>query len=137
MFHFVFPEDQRVVPFRRREDEVDEDDDDDDTESSATAAKPARNPVPSKPATAAKPVAIPASSLPGDDDMKSGAITGALNDSSDSVTDSVRVQVTSSYRPERSDSALDKHCFAYNIRITNESKQNIQLVSFVTHVAEN
>ena len=129
MFHFVFPEDQRVVPFRRSEDEVDEDDDDDDTESSATAAKPARNPVQSKPATAAKPIANPASSLPGDDDMKSGAIAGALNDSSDSVTDSVRVQVTSSYRPERSDSALDKHCFAYNIRITNESKQNIQLVS--------
>jgi uncharacterized protein affecting Mg2+/Co2+ transport len=43
----------------------------------------------------------------------------------------VRVQVTSSYRPERSDEALGKHCFAYNIRITNESKDNrpIQLVS--------
>merc|ERR1712232_729529 len=39
------------------------------------------------------------------------------------------VAVTSSYRPERSDTALDKHCCAYNIRITNESKQSIQLVS--------
>lgn len=128
-FHFIFPEDQRVIPFRRSEDEVDEDDDDDETESSATAAKPARTATPSKPATAAKPVANPASSLPGDEDMKTGVIAISPNDSSDTVTDSVRVQVTSSYRPERSDSGLDKHCFAYNIRITNESKQNIQLVS--------
>lgn len=128
-FHFIFPEDQRVIPFRRSEDEVDEDDDDDETESSATAAKPARTASPSKPATAAKPVANPASSLPGDEDMKTGVIAVSPNDSSDTVTDSVRVQVTSSYRPERSDSGLDKHCFAYNIRITNESKQNIQLVS--------
>jgi ApaG protein len=43
----------------------------------------------------------------------------------------VRVVVTSTYRPERSDPKLDKHCFAYNVRITNESRndRSIQLVS--------
>ena len=61
--------------------------------------------------------------------MKSGDITVQLNDKSEQVSDDVKVAVTSSYRPERSDSSLDKHCFAYNIRITNESKQPIQLVS--------
>jgi len=30
---------------------------------------------------------------------------------------------------KRSDAGLDKHCFAYNIRITNESEHPIQLVS--------
>merc|ERR1712232_529348 len=61
--------------------------------------------------------------------MKSGDISVPLNDSSDTTNENVRVQVTSSYRPERSDSKLDKHCFAYNIRITNDSKRSIQLVS--------
>jgi len=43
---------------------------------------------------------------------------------------SVRVSVTSQYREERSDEKLQKHCFAYNIRITNErTDQSIQLVS--------
>lgn len=124
-FHFIFPEDQRVIPFKRTEDEVDEDDEDEDDDDNAVATKP---PQPSKPASAAKPRS-PASSLPGDDDMKNGDITGSLNDSSDTANESVRVQVSSSYRPERSDSSLDKHCFAYNIRITNDSKQSIQLVS--------
>jgi ApaG protein len=124
MFHFIFPTDQRVVPFKRSEDETDEDDEDDEV-----VDKPPASVSASKPATAAKPVANPASSLPGDEDMKTGSVSVAPNDTSDTVTDNVRVQVTSSYRPERSDSALDKHCFAYNIRITNESEQNIQLVS--------
>lgn len=124
MFHFIFPTDQRVVPFKRSEDETDEDDEDDEV-----VDKPSASVSASKPATAAKPVANPASSLPGDEDMKTGSVSVAPNDTSDTVTDNVRVQVTSSYRPERSDSALDKHCFAYNIRITNESEQNIQLVS--------
>merc|ERR1711865_1223085 len=52
-------------------------------------------------------------------------------DSSDIVTDGVRVRVSTSYRPERSDSSINKHCFAYNVCITNEpsSSCSIQLVS--------
>jgi uncharacterized protein affecting Mg2+/Co2+ transport len=61
--------------------------------------------------------------------MIKGEIAIPLNDSSEAITEDVRVQVTSSYRPERSDEALGKHCFAYNIRITNESNKPIQLVS--------
>lgn len=124
-FHFIFPEDQRVIPFKRTEDEVDEDDDEEDDDDDSVAGK---KPEASKPSSAAKPKS-PASSLPGDDDMKNGDIDGKLDDSSDTTNENVRVQVSSSYRPERSDSALDKHCFAYNIRITNDSKQSIQLVS--------
>lgn len=69
--------------------------------------------------------------------MTSGDLSSdSSNDSSDTVTSDVRVVVTSTYRPERSDSSLDKHCFAYNVKITNESKTtdgeegtSIQLVS--------
>ena len=61
--------------------------------------------------------------------MQRGDITVELNDSSEAVTEEIKVQVTSSYRPERSDAAQNQHCFAYNIRITNESKKSIQLVS--------
>jgi ApaG protein len=137
-FHFIFPEDQRVTPFRGAETADDDDDDDDDEDdkkaSTATKAKTASSPFTSSSSTAAassSSTTSPASTLPGDRDMTSGDITVAKNDSSESVTDGVRVQVTSSYRPERSDEALGKHCFAYNIRITNESKDNrpIQLVS--------
>jgi ApaG protein len=122
MFHFIFPDDQRVKPFSRADDDDDEDDDDEDSPAPAKKA-----PESVKPATT--PSAAPASTLPGDADMKSGDITLKLNDSSEEVTQDIRVQVTSSYRPERSDASLDKHCFAYNIRITNESKKAIQLVS--------
>merc|ERR1712028_5261 len=66
---------------------------------------------------------------PGDEDMKTGDITIPLNDKSEVVTDKVKVSLTSSYRPERSESSQDKYCFAYNIRITNESENPIQLVS--------
>lgn len=119
-FHFIFPEDQRVKPFRADDDddEEEEEDDDDDTDSKASAAPAARSAS-----------STPASTLPGDDDMKTGDISIPMNDSSEMVSEDVKVAVTSSYRPERSDAALDKHCFAYNIRITNESKQPIQLVS--------
>jgi len=123
MFHFVFPEDQRVQPFSRAEEDDDDDDDDDEVEdvkSKSTEAK-------SRPA--ATPSATPASTLPGDEDMKSGEISLRLNDASEETTEEIRVQVTSSYRPERSDASMDKHCFAYNIRITNESDKSIQLVS--------
>merc|ERR1711957_425503 len=60
---------------------------------------------------------------------KTGDIALPLNDKSEVVTDKVRVSLTSSYRPERSESGQDKYCFAYNIRITNESENPIQLVS--------
>lgn len=130
VFHFVFPQEQRVKPVRPSDDD---DDEEEDPKSNTVASKPKAAPA----ATDATPVAAspatstPASSLPGEPDMISGNISITPNDSSDTVTSDVRVLVTSTYRPERSDSKLDKHCFAYNVRITNESKSNqcIQLVS--------
>jgi ApaG protein len=126
-FHFIFPEDQRVQPFRSTtvdDDDEDEDDDDDDVKPSTAVSKGTSTPSSSSSGT------TPASTLPGDSDMQTGEIRLALNDSSEAVTDGVRVKVTSSYRPERSDAGLNKHCFAYNIRITNESTSRaIQLVS--------
>mmetsp|Transcript_85313 Transcript_85313/g.246632 ORF Transcript_85313/g.246632 Transcript_85313/m.246632 type:complete len:775 (-) Transcript_85313:82-2406(-) len=125
-FHFIFPEDQRVKPFRANEgDEEEDEEDDDDDEPAAPSTKKAT--AVSRPASS--PSAAPASTLPGDEDMKTGDVATPYKDNSEVVSEDVKVSVTSSYRPERSDSALDKHCFAYNIRITNESKQAIQLVS--------
>ncbi len=120
VFHFIFPEDQRVKPYRAEEEEDDEEDDEEE-ETKPKAAAPAQK----KEATKSSP----SSTLPGDDDMKTGDITIPLNDKSEVVTDKVRVSLTSSYRPERSESSQDKYCFAYNIRITNESENPIQLVS--------
>jgi len=125
-FHFIFPEDQCVKPFRASEDEDEEDEDEDDDEDVMEDAKEAATAVAKPPS---KPTSSPASTLPGDSDIKSGDIGVTINDNSEEVSEDVRVTVTSSYRPERSDPALDKHCFAYNIRITNESKNSIQLVS--------
>jgi ApaG protein len=123
-FHFVFPEEQRVKPFRvEAGDEEDEDEDDDEDEPRAAAKTSVSQASPTSSS------ATPASTLPGDNDMKTGEIASPFNDSSEIVSEDVKVAVTSSYRPERSDAGLDKHCFAYNIRITNESKQPIQLVS--------
>merc|ERR1712032_439228 len=73
--------------------------------------------------------ASPSVTRPGDLDMKTGDITVPLNDKSEVVTDKIKVSLTSSYRPERSEQIEDKYCFAYNIRITNESENPIQLVS--------
>ena len=125
-FHFIFPQDQRVQPFRANDDDDEEEEDDEDVSSSSSVAT--ATPAPTKSA-APQTSSSPASTLPGDADMKSGEISVRLNDGSETTTDDVRVQVTSSYRPERSDDSMDKHCFAYNIRITNESKRPIQLVS--------
>ena len=123
-FHFIFPEDQRVKPFRTEESDDDEDDEDEDDDEEASASqRPSASPASSTPSPSS------ASTLPGDRDMKVGDIAVPLNDSSETSTEDVRVQVTSSYRPERSEEALGKHCFAYNIRITNESNKPIQLVS--------
>mmetsp|Transcript_4292 Transcript_4292/g.7978 ORF Transcript_4292/g.7978 Transcript_4292/m.7978 type:complete len:558 (+) Transcript_4292:191-1864(+) len=137
-FHFVFPEEQRVKPVRPSEEDDDEDDEEDeDAVKTTTVASSTSTPSPPPAAkdattTSATSSSTPASSLPGEPDMTSGNIsTPSPNDSSDTVTSDVRVVVTSTYRPERSDAKLDKHCFAYNVRITNESKndQSIQLVS--------
>lgn len=119
-FHFIFPEDQRVKPYRAEEDEDDEDEDEDD-EPKAAAPAPKKKEV--------APKSAPSSTLPGDEDMKTGDIDIPLNDKSEVVTDSVRVGLTSVYRPERSEASQDKYCFAYSIRITNESENPIQLVS--------
>mmetsp|Transcript_18626 Transcript_18626/g.27198 ORF Transcript_18626/g.27198 Transcript_18626/m.27198 type:complete len:809 (-) Transcript_18626:149-2575(-) len=139
MFHFVFPEEQRVKPVVETIASADYDDDEDDksetgpttttvTNSSSSSTRSAVSPPASAPVP--KGAASPASTLPGDSDMASGDINIATSDSSNTSTDNVRVQVSAIYRPERSDSKLDKHCFAYNVRITNESlSQNIQLVS--------
>lgn len=133
-FHFVFPEDQRVKPVRPSDDDDDDDEDEDDAVKTTTVASASTAATPTPPAAkdAATTPSTPASSLPGEPDMTSGNIaTPTPNDSTDTLTSDVRVVVTSTYRPERSDAKLDKHCFAYNVRITNESKndQSIQLVS--------
>jgi len=131
-FHFVFPEEQRVKPVRPTDDDDDEDEEDSSVKTTTVTSKAPASapPAGAKDATA---TSSPASSLPGEPDMTSGNISTATppNDSSDTLTSDVRVVVTSTYRPERSDATLDKHCFAYNVRITNESKndQSIQLVS--------
>lgn len=130
-FHFVFPDEQRVKPAKSVE--YDDDDEDDESPSTSTTVISSKTTsTSSSPEKSAAPQAAksPASTLPGDSDMASGNISMEISDSSNIVTDNVRVQVSSTYRPERSDENLDKHCFAYNVRITNDSpKQNIQLVS--------
>lgn len=137
MFHFVFPEEQRVKPIQSAEEEEEDDDDISTTStstatvSSSTSTKPPATSPSTSTTSSSSSTAPPASTLPGDSDMSSGNVaTSSVSDSSNIVTDNVRVQVSSTYRPERSDTSLNKHCFAYNVRITNESpKQNIQLVS--------
>jgi len=126
-FHFIFPEDQRVKPYRAEEEEDDDEDDDDEDDAPAAKSKAATSTPAAKKETASK--SSPSSTLPGDEDMKTGNISLPLNDKSEVVTEKVRVVLTSSYRPERSESSQDKYCFAYNIRITNESDNAIQLVS--------
>merc|ERR1719491_853237 len=123
MFHFVFPEEQRVKPIRSTGDEDDEDDDDVTTYSSSTSATSTvvDTIATSEESTPSTPTPSPATTLPGDPDMTSGDLTlSPPNDSSDTLTAPyLRVQVTSTYRPERSDPKMDKHCFAYSVRITN------------------
>jgi len=144
MFHFVFPEEQRVKPYRQSSSESDDDEDDEEDEddkSSVAKSSPTSKtssasaaPTTSSPATAKSPTTpstvSPASTIPGDSDMYSGDLSsGLISDTSNTLANGVRVQVASTYRPERSDASMDRHCFAYNVRITNESSQPIQLVS--------
>jgi len=129
-FHFIFPEDQRVKPYRAEESDDEDDDEDEDEDDmvksmSPTSTSSSTKQSSSKTSSSASPSVI----RPGDEDMKTGDITIPLNDKSEVVTDKVKVSLTSSYRPERSESSQDKYCFAYNIRITNESENPIQLVS--------
>lgn len=131
VFQFVFPEDQRVKPVVSQEDDEDSDDEDeeDDVAPSYSTMKSAS---PSEPAKTASSAMNPPTTLPGDEDMESGNISiSPLKDESETVTEGVRVALTSQYREERSDARQQKHCFAYNIRITNErpDQKPIQLVS--------
>jgi len=128
MFHFIFPEDQRVKPVRSAAAEEDEDDDEDDEDASTTTSKATASGVSSKSTSSSTSSTVASTpSLPGDEDMKTGKLLGSVNDSSETTTDGVKVKVTSQYREERSDPKTDKHCFAYNIRITNENTYAIQL----------
>lgn len=68
--------------------------------------------------------------LPGDNDMTMGEIQGAVYESSDVTTGMVRIEVDSSYNPSQSDPPMRKHCFKYNIKITNlNPTEKIQLTS--------
>jgi len=123
MFHFVFPPDQRVKPAAVASSAVEEEEEEEEiTPIASSTTTTTTSPTPS-------PQSAPPS-LPGDDDIRTGKISVSINDSSSTVTNSIRVAVTTQYREERSDARLQKHCFAYNIRITNESpSQAIQLLS--------
>mmetsp|Transcript_28186 Transcript_28186/g.59065 ORF Transcript_28186/g.59065 Transcript_28186/m.59065 type:complete len:551 (+) Transcript_28186:115-1767(+) len=105
--------------------EMDDDEEEEDTKAVAASSSESSK----KESTGTSTKSSPSSTLPGDEDMKTGEITVPLNDTSEVVTDKVRVALKSSYRPERSESSQDKYCFAYSIRITNESDNPIQLVS--------
>lgn len=122
MFHFVFPPEQRVKPVTSSSAVDDDDDEDEEDDDVPTTSPKSFSSASASPAT-------PPPTLPGDTDMQTGQITLQINDESETVTDAIRVGVTTQYREERSDPKLEKHCFAYNIRITNESAKNIQLVS--------
>merc|ERR1712127_341270 len=99
-FHFIFPENERVKPVEEEEN------------TSTTASTDPNAPT-----------------MPGDEDMILGSIAN-FKDSSDTVSDGVRVTVTSEYRDERSNMNQNKLCFAYSVTITNESVGNtVQLVS--------
>lgn len=119
-FHFIFPEDQRVKPFYPEDDEDDDDEYDEDTDYSDVENRLRLN---------SKEDSAFAEKVPGDEDISLGKLSEPANDVSEVVTQGIRVAVSTSYRPDRSDEKQDKHCFAYNIRITNEADQVIQLVS--------
>lgn len=129
MFHFVFPEDQRVKVSLTNEEDDDDDDDAAPSQTVISGSQPARSVPPS--AQDAQTIPRPqANSLPGDPDITSGNIAGTPNESSDTVSSDVRVVVSTKFLPERSDKNSNKFTFAYNVRISNEKKdQAIQLVS--------
>merc|ERR1740129_272600 len=133
MFHFVFPAEQRVKPVASSSTTSTVEEDEDDVSTSTTSSTAKTTSSYSPPPTATSPTSSSTAtppSIPGDDDIRTGKIAIPINDSSSTVTNSIRVAVTTQYREERSDARMQKHCFAYNIRITNESSsQSIQLLS--------
>ena len=48
---------------------------------------------------------------------------------STAITAGIRVEVESTYRPERSEPALGRHLFSYTVRISNEGDRPARLVS--------
>ena len=48
---------------------------------------------------------------------------------SEAITNNVRVEVESQYRPDQSQPFQDQWVFQYTIRITNEGHETVQLVS--------
>jgi len=69
--------------------------------------------------------------LPGDKDVTIGEIDESIiSESSDTTTEIVRVEVVSSYSESKSNAEQRRHCFLYNIKITNLSpSDSIQLMS--------
>jgi len=64
----------------------------------------------------------------GDADLAAGSV-GRVNPSSDVISNGVRVEVSSSYSPDRSDPSSRKHCFVYKVRITNVGNEDpVQLL---------
>lgn len=118
-FHFIFPEDQRVKPVVSNEEE--EDDDDENVTSTSETSSSSE--------TTTLSDAENNGGLPGDADMTSGRVAVPFSNKSESLSEGVRVEASSEYRPERSNPSQNKLCFAYNIRITNESSGTVQLVS--------
>ncbi len=51
-------------------------------------------------------------------------------------TNGIRIIVTPEYIPRRSDPTKPVYLFAYHISITNESKENIQLLSRYWHITD-
>ena len=51
-------------------------------------------------------------------------------------TNGIRIIVTPKYIPRRSDPTKPVYLFAYHILITNESKENIQLLSRYWHITD-
>ncbi len=55
---------------------------------------------------------------------------------SNTVTNGVRIQVDPEYIPHRSDPTKPLYVFSYHITITNESKEEVQLVSRYWHIMD-
>merc|ERR1712238_107274 len=85
-FHFIFPEDQRVLPFRSSDsssDEDDDDDEDDDEDDEPTPVSKASSSSSSSAVSSASRsggASSPALTIPGDSDMETGDINLKLND---------------------------------------------------------
>ncbi|MFQ6677425.1 MAG: Co2+/Mg2+ efflux protein ApaG [Fidelibacterota bacterium] len=55
---------------------------------------------------------------------------------SNAITNGIRITVSPEYIPRRSNPTKPIYFFAYHIRITNESKENIQLMSRYWHITD-